>query len=105
MNDADAAFLRQRDRETGFGDGVHRGRDQWQVQPNRFGQLRGERDIAGMNVAQCGNEQNIIKRQGFLNEFHVLHSDKYSIIREPIGQRIAELLPIADDKHATQNFA
>ena len=30
-----------------------------------------------------GDEENIIERQGFFNDFHVFDSDKSGIIREP----------------------
>ena len=84
MNDANAALLRQRNCQARFGDGIHRRRNQRDVEANGPGELRGERNVAGKHVTACGNEQNIIKRQGFLDEFHVLDSDKYSIIRDRV---------------------
>jgi hypothetical protein len=41
-------------------------------------------NIAGKHGRMRGDQQNIIERQGFFDDFHVLDSDKISIIREPV---------------------
>ena len=47
VQDADAAFLRDRNREAVLGDRVHGGGDDRQVQPDAARELRGEADFCG----------------------------------------------------------
>ncbi len=52
VNDADAAFLRQRDREARFGDGVHRRRDERDVQSDVAGEGGRQAGVAGQDLGR-----------------------------------------------------
>ena len=71
VNDADAAFLRQSNRQARFGHGIHRGRHQRDIQGNFAGQPGGEADVAGQNVGMGGDQQDIVEGQRFLQNTHV----------------------------------
>jgi hypothetical protein len=70
VDDADAAFLGDRDREPGLGDGVHRGRDQGQVQPDPARQAGGKVDFARQDVRVRGYEQDVVEGECFLDDSH-----------------------------------
>ena len=62
MDDADAAFLGHGDGEAGFGDGIHGGGHEWDVEFDVFGQFGFERDIFGQDLGVTGDEQYVIER-------------------------------------------
>ena len=47
----------------GFGDSVHSGADDWDVQVDRVRQLRPEIDVVRQDVRFSGNQQDIIEGQ------------------------------------------
>src|SRR5439155_15024463 len=59
VNDADAAFLGQGDGQVAFGHGIHRGRDNGQIEANIPGQLRAHVHVAGDDVAVAGLQENV----------------------------------------------
>ena len=65
MDDADAAFLRERDRRTRFGDGVHRGGDQRNGQANLGGELRGRVGVLRQDLRGSGHQQDVVEREAF----------------------------------------
>ena len=72
VHDADAAFLRDRDREAVLGDRVHGGRHDRQVQADGAGELRGEADFVRQHFGVGRHEQDVIEGEGFLeNAQHV----------------------------------
>ncbi len=72
VDDADAAFLRQRDRQATLGNGIHGGRKQGQIEGDVARQAGGEADIAGQDLRMGGDEQDVVERQGFLQNAHGL---------------------------------
>ena len=54
VDDADAAFLRERDREPRLGDGVHRGRDNGDIQAQGARELRLQLHFARQNLGVSG---------------------------------------------------
>jgi hypothetical protein len=70
VDDADAAFLRQRDGEAGLGHRVHGGRDERQVQSDLAGQLGREAGLAGQNGRIGRQQENIVEGQGLLDQPH-----------------------------------
>ena len=72
VDDADAAFLRQRDGQARLGHRVHGGGKQRQVERNRARQAGGEADVAGQDRGMGGNEQDVVERQRFLQNAHGL---------------------------------
>ena len=74
VDDADAAFLSDRDREAGLGDRVHRGRHEWQVEPDAAGEARRQVDLARQHVRVGGDEQDVVESECFLDDSHFRHS-------------------------------
>ena len=70
MDDADAAFLRHRNGQTGFGYGVHGGGEQGQVERDVAGELGFEGNVAGEDLGMGGNEQNVVEGVGFFYDAH-----------------------------------
>jgi hypothetical protein len=66
VDNADAAFLRHRDCQTGFGHGVHRGREQRDVERDVAGQLGAKGGVGRKNIRVGRDEQHIIERECFL---------------------------------------
>ena len=93
VNDADAAFLRDGDREPRFGDRVHRGRRDGDVQGDAAGQPRLEADFARQDGRVGGNQQYIVEGEGFLHHAHVSRpSQSRHYTREGVNrQRIRTL--------------
>ena len=60
----DAAFLGQGDRELGLGHGVHRGRDQRDVQLDPARDASGEADIVRMHLRQARGQEDIVEGEG-----------------------------------------
>ncbi len=61
MNDADAALLRQRDRQARFRDGVHGGADDREFQFDAIGQAGGGADFGGQDVRLQRNDQDVVE--------------------------------------------
>ena len=70
VDDADAAFLRHRDREARLGDGVHRGRHDRHVEADGAGEVRGQVDVARQEVGVSGDEEDVVEGERFLENAH-----------------------------------
>ena len=70
VNDADAALLGKRDRESRLGHRVHGRRQQRNAQANVPRQRRTEVDIAWQHFGVAGLQQDVVKCQGFLGNSH-----------------------------------
>ncbi len=70
VHDADAAFLRQGDRQARLGDGIHRCRQQRDVQGDIAGKLGAQTDIARQDVRMCRKQQHIVEGESFLCDTH-----------------------------------
>ena len=70
VDDADAAFLGDGDRQARLGHGIHGRRDKRQVEPYVARQLRGEVDVARQYFGVRGNEEDIVESECFLNDSH-----------------------------------
>ena len=70
VHDAQSALLRHRDGEAGFGHGIHRRRQQRDVQRNGLGKAGLEADVAGNDGRMGREQQNVVKSEGFLNDTH-----------------------------------
>ena len=68
VQDANAAFLGHGDRQTVFGDGVHGGGQQRDVQLDVARQARLQRHLVGQHIGVGGQEQNVVERQCFLGD-------------------------------------
>ena len=87
VDDADAAFLRDRDREAVLGDGVHGGRDDRQVQADRARELRGEADFVRQDLRVGRHEQDVVESEGFLeNSQHGVTRAEGSATLYPSGR-------------------
>src|SRR5262249_13776207 len=78
VDDADAAFLRDRDREARLGDGVHRRRDERDVELDFLRQPGLEADFSGEDAGVGGNQEDVIKGESLLNQTHV-HTQKAAL--------------------------
>jgi len=65
VDDADAAGLRHRDRHARFGDRVHRGRDDRDVQRDRAGHMRADIGLRRQDIRETGFQKHIVEREGF----------------------------------------
>ena len=65
VNHADAALLRNRNRERGFGDGIHRRRAERNAQRDAARKLRRSVGFGGQHVGAGGNQEHVVKRQSF----------------------------------------
>jgi len=81
VDDADAALLSQADRGIRLGHGIHGRRQKRYVQIEPARQAGIEPCLVGQNVRGCGNQQDIVEGQGFVDG--MFHS---RIIRETIGR-------------------
>ncbi len=70
VDDADAAFLRDRDRQPRLGDGVHRRRDQRQVQRDAPGQPRGQAGVARQHLRIRRHQQHVVEGERFAEQAH-----------------------------------
>src|ERR1051325_1148238 len=64
VDDADAALARHRDRHFRFGDRVHRGGHDRDIQGNGAREAAGDFDVAGMHRRVTGHEQDVVEGQG-----------------------------------------
>ena len=79
VHNADAALTGDGDGHGRFGDGVHGGRDQGNVQPDVLCQLGGQVHLIGRNVALRGDQEHIVKGDAFFAEFAVKVRINHSI--------------------------
>jgi hypothetical protein len=70
VHDADAAFLRHRDGQPGFGHRVHRRRHHRQADADIACELTGKIDLARQHVRARRNEQDVVEGQCFFEDTH-----------------------------------
>ena len=70
VDDADAAGLRDADREPRLGDRVHGRGHEGNVQIDLPGEPRGELGIAGKHLGVTGNQENVVERECLLHLEH-----------------------------------
>ena len=70
VDDADAAFLRDRDREAGLGDRVHRRGHERQVEADAAGEARRQVHFARQHVRVRRDEQDVVEGECFLDDAH-----------------------------------
>ena len=71
VDDAQTALPRERDRQTRLGDGVHRRRDDRNLDRDSPRQTRLGGDVVGQDAGLGRNEQDVVERQPFLPELPV----------------------------------
>ena len=67
VDDADAAVLRHGDGHVAFGDGVHRGGDQRDVEADAAGEAGAGVGSRGQDLGVAGNQQDVVEGEGFLD--------------------------------------
>jgi len=65
VDDADAALLRDGDGQARFGDRVHGGGHQGQVQADVAGKPGGKTGVAGQHLGERGHQQNVVEGERF----------------------------------------
>src|SRR5690606_9499847 len=68
VNNADPTFLSHGNRQTGLGHRIHGGGDQRYTQFNITSQAGFQADVLGQDFGITGNQENIVKGQGFLGD-------------------------------------
>ena len=79
VDDADAAGLRHGDRHPRFGDGVHRGGDDRDVERNGAGDVGADIGLGGQDIGQAGLQKHVVERIGFANPLKSLHQRHYQL--------------------------
>ncbi len=79
VDDADAARLRHRDRHARFGDGVHRRRNDRNIERDGAGDVGANVGLGRQDVGKTGPQQHIVKRIGFANPLKSLHCRHYQL--------------------------
>ena len=74
VDDADAAGLRHRDRHPRFGDGIHRGGDDRNIERDGAGDVGADIGLRGQDVRKAGLQQHIVERIGFAYPLKSLHN-------------------------------
>ena len=70
VDDADAAFLRDRDREARFGDRVHGGGQDRQIETDRAGELRAQIGVARQEIGVRRDQEHVVEGECFLENTH-----------------------------------
>src|SRR4029077_20351914 len=70
VDDADAAFLGDGDRQARLSDGVHGGREQGHVQPDAARDVGGEIDLAWQNFRVSRNQEDVVEGESFFEDAH-----------------------------------
>src|SRR6185312_8161079 len=83
VDDADAAGLRHGDGEPCFGNRVHRGRDDRNVQTDVARELRGQADIARQDIRVRGDERNVVEGESFGKYAHALFYRQAAVTSTP----------------------
>ena len=65
VDDAEPAVLGHGDRHLRFGDRVHRRGDDRDVESDRAGEPRPDRDIGGQHLGVAGPQQHVVEGQAF----------------------------------------
>ena len=73
VDDADAAFLGQRNRQSGLGDRIHGGRDDRDIDRHVFRELRARIRLARHEITFPRDQQDIVKCDAFDSDLSVLH--------------------------------
>ena len=71
VEDADPALARERDRHPRLGDGVHRRRDERDLELDAPREARASGHIGREHRRGCGHEQDVVERQPFLRELRL----------------------------------
>jgi len=79
VNDADAARLRHRDRHARFGDGIHRGGDDGNVERNGAREVRTDIGLGGQDIRQTGFQEHIVERKSFAYPLKSLNLRHYQL--------------------------
>ena len=70
VDDAEPSRLRHGDGEARLGDGIHRGRDEGDVESQLTGEAGAEPGLSGQDVREGGDEEHIVEGQAFLDLEH-----------------------------------
>ena len=66
----EAALLRDGDRESRFGDGVHGSGQDRQIQSDRASELRAQVSVARQEVGVCRDQEHVVEGECFLENAH-----------------------------------
>ncbi len=86
MDDADATGLRHGDRHSRFGDGIHRRRNNRNVERNGAGDVGADIGLGGQDIREAGLQQHVVERIGFANPLKSLHQRHYQLHSAAVGR-------------------
>ena len=86
VDDPDAALAGERDREPRLGDGVHRRRDERDVQRDPRRQPRDGRDVVREDARLRGHEQHVVEREPFLGELPLERDEALDLVLVDLPQ-------------------
>ena len=98
VHDADAAFLREGDRQARLGDGIHRRRHERDVQCDVPGDFGRELHVARQYRRVGGDEQHVIEGQRLLNQPHSCPHDAKAEYTGSIRAQIGRQVPPSSDE-------
>ncbi len=101
VDDPETALARERDREARLGDGVHRRRDQRDVQRDRRRQPRDRRDVVREDARLGGDEEHVVEREPFLAELPLERDEALDLLLPELGLHQVTLAASADVDQAT----
>ena len=90
VDDADAAGLRHRDRHARFGDGIHRGGDDRDVERDGAGDVGADIGLGGQDIREAGFQKHVVERVGFADTLKSLSAP----LPTPFGGSFAAIRPM-----------
>ena len=101
VDDSEPTFARQRDREARLGDGVHRRRDQRDVQRDGRCETRDGRDVVREDVRLGRKQQHVVEREPFLAELPLERDEALDLLLAELGLHQTTLAAPGDGDQAT----
>jgi hypothetical protein len=89
VQNPDPALAGKRDREPGLGDGVHRGRDDGDLELDRAGQVRRGRDLVRQHARLRGDEQDVVEGQALTRELSIELDQALDRLRRELDCQLA----------------
>src|SRR5207342_1723096 len=96
MDDAETALARERDREARLGHGVHRGRDERDVQCDRRRQAGDSRDVVRQHARLRRDEEDVVEGEALLAELPLERDEALDLLLPELGLHHATLAACGD---------
>ena len=100
VDDADPTLARERDREPGLGDRVHRRREQRDVQRDSRRESRDRGDVVREDVRLRRKQEHVVEREPLLAELALERDEPLDLVLPELGLHRVTLAPSADGDQA-----